>query len=81
MKNPENYCQSVFLECIHQNVFFPTTNSEKIEKIPKSIFKSLEKYWWDLKKVGSYSNLGRKNPRKNTENPEQSWKFQEGIKV
>ena len=25
--------------------------------------------------------LGRKNPRKNTENPEQSWKFQEGIKV
>ena len=25
--------------------------------------------------------LGRKNPRKNTENPEQSWKFREGLTV
>ena len=33
------------------------------------------------KRGGSYSNLGRKNPRKNTENPEQSWKFREGLKV
>ena len=50
-------------------------------KIPKNIFKNLEKYWWDLKKGGSYSNLGRKNPRKNTENPEQSWKFREGLTI
>jgi len=43
----------------------------------------LEKYWWDFKKKrgGSYSNLGRKNPRKNTENPEQSWKFREGLEI
>ena len=33
------------------------------------------------KKGGPYSNLGRKNPRKNNENPEQSWKFREGLKI
>ena len=51
-------------------------------KIPKNIFKNLEKYWWDLKKEGGpYSNWGRRNPRKSTENPEQSWKFREGLTI
>ena len=96
LKSFEKYCQSVFLECINQNVFFPTTlvfcllfwyrqrcsifgkigkilrkQKKKFRKIFSRIWKNiggtLER--WVLTPI-----LGRKNPRKNTENPEQSWK-------
>ena len=40
VKNPENYCQSVFLECIHQNVFF------------KCICRDIELYFWGQKSLG-----------------------------
>ena len=57
-------------------------NSEKIEKYSEKCFQEFGKILVGLKKKGgSYSNLGRKNPRKNTENPEQSWRFREGLKV